>query len=115
MVSPSPSESSPTYRSSGCMVDLNKTCPNDLKKFSGGGLNACSSACQESASQENCCNRYFDSKQTCKPSQYVQNFERACPFAYSYAFGDNNSTFTCSNTTDYVITFCPSSIPNITR
>ncbi|XP_006286158.2 LEAF RUST 10 DISEASE-RESISTANCE LOCUS RECEPTOR-LIKE PROTEIN KINASE-like 2.4 isoform X1 [Capsella rubella] len=105
----------PTCISSGCMVDLSKTCPNDLKKFVGRDLVACNSACRESGSQENCCTRYFNSKQTCKPTQYVQNLDRACPYAYSYAFNDNNSTFTCTNSTDYVITFCPSSIPNITR
>ncbi|XP_010439880.1 PREDICTED: LEAF RUST 10 DISEASE-RESISTANCE LOCUS RECEPTOR-LIKE PROTEIN KINASE-like 2.4 [Camelina sativa] len=104
----------PTCISSGCMVDLSKTCPDNLKKFVGGNLVACNSACREDNSQENCCTRYFNSKQTCKPTQYVENFGRACPFAYSYAFNDNNSTFTCSNSTDYVITFCPSSIPNIT-
>ncbi|KAL1222944.1 PR5-like receptor kinase [Cardamine amara subsp. amara] len=114
-VSPSPSQStSGTCMSSGCMVDLNKTCPDNLKKFSGGTLIACASACQESGSYEDCCTHSFNSKQTCKPTQYVQNFERDCPSAYTYAFGDNNSIFTCSNTTDYVITFCPSSIPNIT-
>ncbi|KAL1222942.1 PR5-like receptor kinase [Cardamine amara subsp. amara] len=112
-VSPSQSTSG-TCMSSGCMVDLDKTCPDNLKKFSGGNLNACSSACQKSGSSEDCCTGSFKSKQTCKPSQYVQNFERACPSAYTYAFGDNNIIFTCSNTTNYVITFCPSSIPNIT-
>ncbi|XP_010412987.2 PREDICTED: LEAF RUST 10 DISEASE-RESISTANCE LOCUS RECEPTOR-LIKE PROTEIN KINASE-like 2.4 isoform X1 [Camelina sativa] len=105
----------PTCISSGCMVDLSKTCPNDLKKFVGRDIVACNSACREDNSQENCCTRYFNSKQTCKPTQYVENFDRACPFAYSYAFNDNNSTFTCTNSTDYVITFCPSSIPNTTR
>ncbi|CAL9225906.1 unnamed protein product [Arabidopsis halleri] len=107
--------SSPACSSSGCMVDLNKTCPNDLKKFSKGDLVACNSACRESKSHENCCTNYFNSKQTCKPTQYVQNFDRACPFAYSYPYNGNNSTFTCTNSTDYMITFCPSSIPNTTR
>ncbi|KAG7542392.1 Thaumatin family [Arabidopsis thaliana x Arabidopsis arenosa] len=107
--------SSQTCLSSGCMVDLNKTCPNDLKIFTRGDLTACNSACRKSASQENCCTHYFKSKQTCKPTPYVENFDRACPFAYSYAYNDNNSTFTCTNTTNYVVTFCPSSIPNNTR
>lgn len=107
--------SNPACISSGCMVDLNKTCPNDLKKYARGDLVACNSACRESESHENCCTHYFMSKQNCKPTQYVQNFDRACSFAYSYAYNDNNSTFTCTNSTDYVITFCPSSIPNTTR
>ncbi|VYS63117.1 unnamed protein product [Arabidopsis thaliana] len=106
--------SNPACISSGCMVDLNKTCPNDLKEFSRRGLVACKSACRQSASDENCCTNYFKYKQTCKPTPYVQNFDRACPSAYSYPFSGNNSTFTCTNSTDYVITFCPSSIPNTT-
>ncbi|ESQ55584.1 hypothetical protein EUTSA_v10024664mg [Eutrema salsugineum] len=108
-----PSQSSSTCFSSGCMVDLNKTCPDNLKIFNGATPIACSSACRGFATPENCCTQYFKSKQNCKPTLYTQNFERACPFAYSYPYNDNNSTFTCTNSTNYVITFCPSSVPNI--
>ncbi|CAH2078677.1 unnamed protein product [Thlaspi arvense] len=108
-----PSQSSPTCMSSGCVVDLNKTCPEDLKKLSNRGKPiACSSACQQSNTPEACCNRDFKSKQNCKPTVYTQNFERACPLAHIYTYDDNNSTFTCPKSTDYVITFCPSSNPN---
>ncbi|CAA7042784.1 unnamed protein product [Microthlaspi erraticum] len=109
-----PSQSSPTCFSSGCMVDLNSTCPDDLKLFGGGDQIGCSSACRQNKTPENCCTNYFQSKQNCKPTMYSQNFERACPHAYTYPYGDNNSTFTCTNSTNYVITFCPSSIPNTT-
>lgn len=110
-----PSESSPTCISSGCGVDLNKTCPHDLKIFSEGQPIACKSACAKFRTHETCCLRYFKSKQNCKPTLYTNNFESACPLAYVYTYGDSNSTFTCSNSTDYVITFCPCSIPNTTR
>ena len=110
-----PSHSSPTCFSSGCMVGLNKTCPNKLMIYDGIIPIACSSACKESSTHENCWTNYFGSRQTWKATLYSQNFERACPLAYSYPYSDSNSTFTCPNTTNYVITFCPSSIPNTAR
>ncbi|KAF3599554.1 hypothetical protein F2Q69_00033411 [Brassica cretica] len=110
-----PSQSSPTCFSSGCMVDLNKTCPDNLKIFDGAKPTSCSSACKQSGTPEDCCTNYFKSKQNCKPTVYTQNFELACPYAYSYPYNDNNSTFTCPNSTNYVITFCPSFIPDIPR
>ncbi|WZY68813.1 hypothetical protein YC2023_001053 [Brassica napus] len=108
-----PSQSSPTCFSSGCMADLNRTCPDNLKIFDGAKPTSCSSACKQSRTPEDCCTNYFQSKQNCKPTVYTQNFELACPYAYSYPYNDNNSTFTCPNSTNYVITFCPSSIPDI--
>ncbi|CAN7132338.1 unnamed protein product [Brassica rapa subsp. narinosa] len=110
-----PSQSSPTCFSSACRVDLTKTCPGNLIKYDGIRPIACSSACEESKTHETCCTHYFNSRQNCKPTPYSQNFERACPLAYTYRHSNTNSTFTCPNTTDYVITFCPSSIPNTTR
>ncbi|KAH0941268.1 hypothetical protein HID58_000905, partial [Brassica napus] len=110
-----PSQSSPTCFSSGCMADLNRTCPDNLKIFDGAKPTSCSSACKQSRTPEDCCTNYFQSKQNCKPTVYTQNFELACPYAYSYPYNDNNSTFTCPNSTNYVITFCPSSIPDIPR
>ncbi|XP_013601340.1 PREDICTED: thaumatin-like protein 1 [Brassica oleracea var. oleracea] len=49
-----PSHSSPTCFSSGCMVGLNKTCPNKLMIYDGIIPIACSSACKESSTHENC-------------------------------------------------------------
>ncbi|CAI0435197.1 unnamed protein product [Linum tenue] len=53
-----------TCSSTGCVTDLNRRCPSELRS--------------------------------------------ACPRAYSYAYDDASSTFTCSGA-DYMITFCPSS------
>ncbi|CAA7042790.1 unnamed protein product [Microthlaspi erraticum] len=110
-----PSQSSQTCRSYGCMVDVNQTCPDDLKIFAGAKQMSCISACQEFDTPETCCTRDFKSKQKCKPTLYLRNFERACPLAYSYPYSDNNSTFVCPNSTDFIITFCPSSVPKTTR
>ncbi|XP_010434558.1 PREDICTED: thaumatin-like protein 1b [Camelina sativa] len=110
-----PSQRSRTCISAGCDVELNKTCPKDLMIMSRGTPVACSSTCMESNTPETCCTRDFKSKQNCKPTVYTQNFERACPLAHVYAYDDNNSTVTCLNSTDYVITFCPFPNPNKTK
>ncbi|XP_064963452.1 pathogenesis-related thaumatin-like protein 3.5 [Musa acuminata AAA Group] len=96
----------------GCLVDLNGLCPSDLKvvlSTSDGGSEyvACKSACEAFGSPQYCCSGAYGNPNTCKPSSYSQFFKNACPRAYSYAYDDATSTFTCASA-DYVITFCPS-------
>ncbi|CAH2078675.1 unnamed protein product [Thlaspi arvense] len=110
-----PSQTSPTCFSSGCMVDLKETCPEDLDLFDGGKQIGCVSACRRYDTPEICCSQEFKTKQKCKPTMYTRNFERACPFVYSYPYHDFTSTWTCPTSTDFVVTFCPSSVPNNTR
>ncbi|XP_016652326.1 PREDICTED: thaumatin-like protein 1 [Prunus mume] len=49
-----------------------------------------------------------DKPATCPPTDYSKLFKTQCPQAYSYAYDDKSSTFTCSGRPDYLITFCPS-------
>ncbi|GFP93342.1 pathogenesis-related protein 5 [Phtheirospermum japonicum] len=90
--------------STGCMEDLNKKCPAELRIEAGG---ACRSACDAFNTAEYCCKGEHGSPSTCRPSVYSQIFKSACPKSYSYAYDDATSTFTCT-AADYVITFCPS-------
>ncbi|KAK3157886.1 hypothetical protein QOZ80_2AG0129760 [Eleusine coracana subsp. coracana] len=93
----------------GCLVDLNGACPADLRVASGSGGVACRSACEAFGSAQYCCSGEFGNPNTCKPSAYSQFFKNACPRAYSYAYDDATSTFTCAGgETSYAITFCPS-------
>lgn len=95
----------------GCMVDLNGACPADLRvasASSGSGGVACKSACEAFGSAQYCCRGEYGNPNTCRPSAYSQFFKNACPRAYSYAFDDSTSTFTCAAGTNYAITFCPS-------
>ncbi|ESQ34795.1 hypothetical protein EUTSA_v10008241mg [Eutrema salsugineum] len=99
--------------STGCVVDLNGKCPSELRVNSvGGGKQAvamgCKSACEAFRQPEYCCSGAFGSPDTCKPSSYSRIFKSACPRAYSYAYDDKTSTFTCAKSPNYVITFCPS-------
>ncbi|EPS69358.1 zeamatin, partial [Genlisea aurea] len=88
----------------GCVTDLNRMCPSELRAGDGQG---CRSACEAFGSPEYCCKGAYDTPAACRPSIYSAIFKSACPKAYSYAYDDATSTFTCSGA-DYTITFCPS-------
>ncbi|GAB4853188.1 hypothetical protein Ancab_017375 [Ancistrocladus abbreviatus] len=105
----------------GCLVDLNGACPSELKVTTaaaeGGGSGsgngsrsvgavACKSACEAFGDPQYCCSGAYSTPQTCQPSLYSQFFKHACPRAYSYAYDDKTSTFTCASA-DYMIVFCP--------
>ncbi|KAL1554431.1 Thaumatin-like protein 1 [Salvia divinorum] len=90
--------------STGCVTDLNRVCPSELRVKGG---EACTSACEAFGSPEYCCSGAFNSPAACRPSVYSQMFKTVCPRSYSYAYDDPTSTFTCS-AADYTITFCPS-------
>ncbi|KAL6649578.1 hypothetical protein ACP70R_013802 [Stipagrostis hirtigluma subsp. patula] len=116
------STDSPKCMATGCLVDLNGACPADLRVVpsstgtggaaaaggGGGGAVACRSACEAFGTPQYCCSGAYGSPNTCRPSTYSQFFKNACPRAYSYAYDDSTSTFTCAAGTNYAITFCPS-------
>nr|XP_043633856.1 thaumatin-like protein 1b [Erigeron canadensis] len=93
----------------GCVVDLNKNCPLELRLTSTNNVDesvACKSACEAFGDPMYCCSGAYSTPQTCNPTSYSQYFKTACPTAYSYAYDDGTSTFTCLSA-NYVITFCP--------
>lgn len=92
----------------GCVVDLNSECPTELKVTEGanGEDLACKSACEAFGDPQYCCSGAYATPDTCKPTSYSMFFKTACPKAYSYAYDDETSTFTCA-AGDYAITFCP--------
>ncbi|CAL0326990.1 unnamed protein product [Lupinus luteus] len=100
----------------GCVDDLNGACPSELRVMSVDGKRsvACKSACEAFGTAEYCCKGAYASPDTCKASSYSEMFKKACPSAYSYAYDDKTSTFTCTSvSTDYTITFCAS--PNTSK
>ncbi|XP_075509493.1 thaumatin-like protein 1b [Primulina tabacum] len=97
----------------GCIRDLNSACPASLQvMISGGERVACKSACEAFGNDEYCCVGAYGTPQSCQPTQYSQLFKNACPLAYSYAYDDSTSTFTCTGA-DYIVMFCPS--PNTSQ
>uniref|UniRef100_J3MKA0 Thaumatin-like protein n=1 Tax=Oryza brachyantha TaxID=4533 RepID=J3MKA0_ORYBR len=69
-------------------------------------------ACLAFGTDEYCCRGRFASPAACGPSRYSKLFKAQCPQAYSYAFDDGSSTFTCGNATGYRLTFCPAAANN---
>ncbi|XP_015688578.2 thaumatin-like protein 1b [Oryza brachyantha] len=114
LVTPQSGASGGSCVPTGCMVDLNGRCPAELRvalpaAAAGGDGVACKSACEAFGSAQYCCSGGYGSPNTCRPSPYSRFFKDACPRAYSYAYDDATSTFTCAGgDTSYDIVFCPS-------
>ncbi|CAD6335366.1 unnamed protein product [Miscanthus lutarioriparius] len=104
---------SSSCRPTGCAADLNAACPAELRVAGAGGeaAVACRSACEAFAAAEYCCSGAYGSPATCAPTPYSRFFKAACPSAYSYAYDDATSTFTCASAAaagGYDVVFCPS-------
>uniref|UniRef100_A0A0D9WU66 Thaumatin-like protein n=1 Tax=Leersia perrieri TaxID=77586 RepID=A0A0D9WU66_9ORYZ len=114
---PSPARKNGSCRAAGCVVDLNSFCPAELRVVvtspaaSGGGggvVAACKSACEAFGKEEYCCSGEHGSPATCAATAYSRFFKAACPTAYSYAYDDATSTFTCAGAGGgYHVVFCP--------
>ncbi|KAF6167716.1 hypothetical protein GIB67_017211 [Kingdonia uniflora] len=90
-----------------CSVDINSICPAELcVMWSDTTTISCKSACMAFNSPKYCCTGAYGSPSTCPPTNYSNIFKNACPQAYSYAYDDGTSTFTCATGADYTITFC---------
>ncbi|XP_050251375.1 pathogenesis-related thaumatin-like protein 3.5 [Quercus robur] len=91
----------------GCDSDLNPSCPSELSFKSNGKVVGCRSACDVFNTDEYCCRGLYGNPRVCQPTYYSKKFKEACPTAYSYAYDDPTSVFTCTGT-DYVVAFCSS-------
>ncbi|XP_070673512.1 PR5-like receptor kinase isoform X3 [Malus domestica] len=92
---------------STCPANVNAACPTELQvKAADKSVISCKSACVAYGEPKYCCTPPNDQPRTCPPTEYSEIFEKQCPQAYSYAYDDKNSTFTCSGEPDYVIIFC---------
>ncbi|XP_050228254.1 pathogenesis-related thaumatin-like protein 3.5 [Mercurialis annua] len=91
----------------GCVSDLRPNCPAELAVKSKGKAIACRSACDVFNTDEYCCRGLYGNPVVCQPTYYSKKFKEACPTAYSYAYDDPTSIFTCSGA-DYVVSFCSS-------
>lgn len=91
-----------------CSANVNEACPSNLEvKTAEGTVIGCKSSCLAFNRPEDCCTGEFNDPKICKPGISATIFEEQCPQAYSYAYDDENSTFTCSATSSYDVTFCP--------
>lgn len=95
-------------RVAGCDADVNEVCPAELRVSAGrgGGVVACRSACNAFAQPRYCCTGPYATPQTCRASNFSLFFKRFCPRAYTYAFDDPSSMFTCTSPRSYLVIFC---------
>ncbi|CAM0136223.1 hypothetical protein VKS41_005385 [Umbelopsis sp. WA50703] len=87
------------------------TCPSDLTVLTTqGDLLACQSDCSHYNLAQYCCTGAYNSAATCSGGPYAPMIKAACPDAYSFAYDDSTSTYTCPSgtATGYTITWCPS-------
>mmetsp|Transcript_19777 Transcript_19777/g.27612 ORF Transcript_19777/g.27612 Transcript_19777/m.27612 type:complete len:227 (-) Transcript_19777:478-1158(-) len=111
-----------------CTSDINPECPRELQltpkqaikmlppnplrdtEYPGMATIGCHSACDALAEPKYCCTAQYSLPTTCPPTKYSQLFKSACPGAYSYAYDDKSSLFTCRSSVDtpssYTIKFC---------
>jgi hypothetical protein len=94
--------------SSACPVDVNAQCPPELAiGAASGAVIGCKSACLAFNQPQFCCTGAFGSPDACPPTSYSMFFKNLCPQAYSYAYDDKSSTFTCPGGANYLVTICP--------
>uniref|UniRef100_A0A2N9FHQ7 Thaumatin-like protein n=1 Tax=Fagus sylvatica TaxID=28930 RepID=A0A2N9FHQ7_FAGSY len=96
---------SSSCKTSRCLSDINQACPEGLQVRKNRRVVACKSACLAFNTPEYCCTGEYSNPQTCRPSNYSNVFKDSCPLAYTYAYDDPSSLFTCEGA-DYLIRFC---------
>ncbi|XP_023016998.2 uncharacterized protein [Leptinotarsa decemlineata] len=95
-------------KKTACARHLNEECPNELKLHTQSGVVGCKSACLAFNTDQYCCRGAHNRPETCRssswPVDYPNFFKSRCPDAYSYAYDDHKSTFTC-RAEKYIIVF----------
>ncbi|KAL6603319.1 hypothetical protein ACP70R_043680 [Stipagrostis hirtigluma subsp. patula] len=117
LVAPQAPAANGSCQATGCAADLNGACPAELRVVSpvagaaaaaATATVACRSACEAFGAAQYCCSGAYGSPAACAPTAYSQFFKAACPRAYSYAYDDATSTFTCAAAGGgYDVVFCP--------
>ncbi|XP_040381378.1 thaumatin-like protein 1 [Oryza brachyantha] len=116
--SPAAAASNGSCQVTGCVMDLNKSCPAELQvvvapSARARAVAACKSACEAFGTAQYCCSGAYAAPSTCAPTAYSRFFKGACPRAYSYAYDDATSTFTCAAAGGgYDVVFCPGASSN---
>lgn len=94
-----------------CTADINSVCPGPLQVTADGNVAGCKSACAATNEDQYCCRGDYGQPDTCNPDTWPQDensaqlFKSQCPDAYSYAYDDQTSTYTCNGAAGYDITF----------
>ncbi|CAO3631590.1 unnamed protein product [Cunninghamella blakesleeana] len=89
-----------------CGTPICSKLPSCPAGFESDGVKGCKSACSKYGTDEHCCTGKYNNESVCKSSSYSAQVKSACPDAYSYAYDDATSVYTCG-TAGYIVTFCP--------
>lgn len=87
-------------RRAACDYYINDDCPDELRLIGSSGWTiGCKSACLAFDTDQYCCRGVHGVPENCRatdwPVNYPAFFKARCPDAYSYAYDDTTSTFTC--------------------
>ncbi|KAL6131590.1 hypothetical protein ACLB2K_069964 [Fragaria x ananassa] len=95
--------------SPGCSVDLNGSCPRELRVAREGsqGTVACMTPCTAFNNSLFCCTGEYVLPEKCAGTVYTDFFRRECPQAHAYVYDPiQTSSYTCASA-NYNIVFCP--------
>ncbi len=67
----------------------------------------CLSACAAHGTASDCCTGDYNNPDRCGPSLYSTSAKAVCPYAYSFAFDDQTSTFIIPSGGGWEVVFCP--------
>lgn len=70
-------------------------------------FNPCLSACAKYRDAAYCCTGKYDGTGKCSPSYYSKAAKTVCPDAYSFAYDDQDSTFSVPEGAGFQVIFCP--------
>lgn len=87
-----------------CWSYVNSDCPGDLRVHEGNVVIACKSSCVAHNTDHDCCRGAHNTPQTCPAPPGARHFKNHCRDAYSYAYDDQTSTFTCK-ASRYIVKF----------
>ncbi|CAM0139737.1 hypothetical protein VKS41_008954 [Umbelopsis sp. WA50703] len=82
------------------------TCPSANQVTVNGKVVGCKSSCSLTGSPQDCCTGAYNTPDKCPINSFAEVVKKANPDAYSYAYDDQTSTYTC-DATGYTVTFCP--------
>ncbi|XP_030927458.1 thaumatin-like protein 1 [Quercus lobata] len=106
-VSITPLGGSASCKRTSCRGNINRVCPPAMAvRGHRGKVIACKSPCLAFNQPQYCCTGNYGTPDKCPPTNYSKIFKHQCPQAYSYAYDDKTSTFTCTGGANYLITFC---------
>uniref|UniRef100_A0A8R1I301 Thaumatin-like protein n=1 Tax=Caenorhabditis japonica TaxID=281687 RepID=A0A8R1I301_CAEJA len=94
-------------RAGGCIKNIDDECPYRLAvKGRKGNTVACKSGCFGYNTDRECCRGAYSTADKCHRSFTAQMFKDACPTAYSFAYDEGSSLFTCPAPASYTVQFC---------